>query len=465
METRANHIVIGLFALAVIAAGMAFIYWVAEIGGQDNTAEVIFQFNGPVNGLSAGSPVLFNGIQVGEVRTLSLNPNNPQEALALAVVEGDTPIRSDTDASLGITGITGTAFVALRGGSMDEPAVLDPTTPVIIEAQVSAVQDLIDGARNVLGRADDAMQTIENFLLVNEPFLTQTIADINEVTSAVASQSDNIELLMEGVGSIASEISGLSGRLEGIISGSEQLIAAVDPESVSEVVENVRVASTEFRGIGEDARTLMARGEVVFDNLEASSGTLVETLDTVQAVVEAVDPVVISQSVADVSAFTAQLPEAGERVDAVLAGAQEATESVTAFTSSLEDNAEQVDAIFEDAVVIADRLEVASRRIDGLLASVDGLLGEDETQGLIADAREAARALRNVAVSFEGRSDEIAAGLARFTGPGLRDAEALIGDGRRVLNRLERVVTSIERNPQQFIFGGDRAPEYSPQRR
>ncbi|MEO0381919.1 MAG: MlaD family protein [Pseudomonadota bacterium] len=465
METRANHIVIGLFALAVIAAGMAFIYWVAEIGGQENTAEVIFQFNGPVNGLSAGSPVLFNGIQVGEVRTLSLNPNNPQEALALAVVEGDTPIRTDTDASLGITGITGTAFVALRGGSMDEPAVLDPDTPVIIEAQVSAVQDLIDGARNVLGRADDAMQTIENFLLVNEPFITQTIADINEVTSAVASQSDNIELLMEGVGSIASEISGLSGRLEGIIAGSEQLIAAVDPESVSEVVENVRVASTEFRGIGEDARTLIARGEVVFDNLEASSGTLVETLDTVQAVVEAVDPAVVSQAVADVSAFTTQLPDAGARVDEVLTGAQEATNNITTFTASLEDNAEQVDAIFADAVVIADRLEVASRRIDGLLASVDGLLGEDETQGLIADAREAARALRNVAVSFEGRSDEIAAGLARFTGPGLRDAEALIGDGRRVLNRLERVVTSIERNPQQFIFGGDRAPEYSPQRR
>jgi phospholipid/cholesterol/gamma-HCH transport system substrate-binding protein len=93
METRANHIVIGLFALAVIAAGMAFIYWVAEIGGQDESAEVIFQFNGPVNGLSAGSPVLFNGIQVGEVRTLSLNPNNPQEALALAIVDVATPIR------------------------------------------------------------------------------------------------------------------------------------------------------------------------------------------------------------------------------------------------------------------------------------------------------------------------------------------------------------------------------------
>ena len=465
METRANHIVVGLFALAVLAAAIAFIYWVAEINSGEETAEIIFQFNGPVNGLSTGSPVLFNGIQVGQVRTLSLNPENPEEALALAVVDATTPVRSDTEASLGITGITGTAFIALRGGSVDAPQLIQAGDTVVIDAEVSAVQDLVDGARNVLGRADDAMQTIENFLLVNEPFLTQTIADINEVTSAVASQSDSIEALMEGVGNIATEISGLSGRLEGIISGSEALIAAVDPDSVAEVVENVRFASTEFRGIGEDARALVARGDIVFDNLETSSETLVDTLNGVEALVAAVDAQTLSQAVGDVGTFAAQLPEVGMRVDSVLAGAQEATDNITAFTASLEDNADQVDLIFEDAVLIADRLEVASRRIDALLGQVDGLLGEDETQGLIADAREAARALRNVAVAFEGRSDEIADGLARFTGPGLRDAEALISDGRRVLNRLDRVVTSIERNPQQFIFGSDRAPEYSPQRR
>ena len=465
METRANHIVIGLFALAVIAAGMAFIYWVVEFGNQDETAEIIFQFNGPVNGLNTGSPVLFNGIQVGEVRTLSLNPTTPQEALALAVVNTATPVRADTEASLGITGITGSAFIALRGGSVDEPAILDPATPVIMEAQVSAVQDLIDGARNVLGRADDAMQTVENFLFVNEPFLTQTIADINEITGTIAAQSDNIELLMQGVGSIASEISGLSGRLEGLISGTEALLAAVDPQSVGEVVENVRVASSEFRGIGEDARALIARGDLVFDNLEASSGALVETMDGVQALVGAVDPQVVAQTVSDISAFSAGLPDVGTRVDSVLAGAEQASGDITAFTATLRDRTDEVDAIFANAVLVAERLEVASRRIDGLLASVDGLLGEDETQGLIADAREAARALRNVAVSFEGRSDEIASGLARFTGPGLRDAEALIGDGRRILSRLERVVTSIERNPQQFIFGSERAPEYAPQRR
>ena len=46
METRANHIVVGLFALAVIAAGLAFIYWVVEIGDDQNRAEIIFEFDG-----------------------------------------------------------------------------------------------------------------------------------------------------------------------------------------------------------------------------------------------------------------------------------------------------------------------------------------------------------------------------------------------------------------------------------
>lgn len=465
METRANHVVVGLFALAVIAAGLAFIYWVAEFGDTQERAEIIFQFNGPVNGLAPGSPVLFNGIQIGEVRTLSLNPNNPEEALALAAVSASAPVRADTQASLGITGITGTAFIALRGGSMDEPPLLDPDQPVVMVAEISAVQDLIDGARNVLGRADDAMQTIENFLLVNEPFLTQTIADINEITSTIAEQSDSVEQLMQGVGAIATEISGLSGRLEGIISGSEAMLAAIDPESVAEIVENIRTASTEFRGIGEDARSLVARGEGVFDNLEASSQSLATTLEDVRTVVAAVDPQAVGQAVSDVSAFAATLPDAGARFDGVLTSAETAAADITRFTATFEENAGQVDAIFEDAALIADRLEQASRRIDGLMAQVDSLLGEDDTRGLISDAREAARALRNVAVSFEGQSGAIADGLARFSTRGLSDVEALVSDGRRVLARIERVVSSLERNPQQLIFGDDAAPEYTPQRR
>jgi phospholipid/cholesterol/gamma-HCH transport system substrate-binding protein len=317
----------------------------------------------------------------------------------------------------------------------------------------------------VLGRADDAMQTVENFLLVNEPFLTQTIADVNLITGTIASQSDAIEQLMQGVGAIATEISGLSGRLEGIISGSEALLAAVEPQSVAEVVENIRVGSTAFRTIGEDAQALVARADSVFDTLEGSAQSLSGALEAIEDVVSAVDPAMIRQAVSDVGAFTATLPDAGTRVENVLSQAESASANVTSFTQSLEANAQRMDSIFADAELIAERLEVASRRIDAIMEGVDGLLGADETSGLISDARDAARALRNVAVAFEGRADGIAGGLERFSTRGLQDVEALVGDGRQLLTRIDRVVSSLERNPQQLIFGDGASPEYSPQRR
>lgn len=561
METRANHVVIGLFALAVLAAGLSFIYWVAEIGDNQQRAEIIFEFNGPVNGLSAGSPVLFNGIQVGEVQTLSLNPNNPQEALALAEVDLETPVRSDTSASLGITGITGTAFIALRGGSMEEVPLLNPNQPVIITAENSAVQNFLDGTQTILARANNAMGTVERFLEVNEPFLSATIQDINAITSSFAEQSDSIETLMLGIGAIATEITGLSGRLEGIIAASEELLLAVEPGAVSEIVENVRQASTEFRGIGEDARGLVARGDVIFDGLEESTDSLASSMALVEEVVSAVNTQQIRQMVGnvemfsaalpdtterldrvleqaetiagqaevianDVSTFTAALPANAERLDTIFANAESfsaglegssvslqaaiadveqlvaainadevgqavsdfstfastlpetgrqvtsvlnraevATDNVTRFTDSLGDNAESLDQIFADAVLVADRLERASQQIDQLFTRFDGFLGEGDATGLIADAQGAAVAIRNVAQAFEGRSATIADGLARFSGRGLQDVEALVSEGRRVLSRIDRVVSSLERNPQQLIFGEGAAPEYQPQRR
>ena len=234
---------------------------------------------------------------------------------------------------------------------------------------------------------------------------------------------------------------------------------------MAEVVENIRVGSTAFRTIGEDAQALVARADSVFDTLEGSAHSLSGALEAIEDVVSAVDPAVIRQAVSDVGAFTATLPDAGTRVENVLSQAESASANVTSFTQSLEANAQRMDSIFADAELIAERLEVASRRIDAIMEGVGGLLGADETSGLISDARDAARALRNVAVAFEGRADGIASGLERFSTRGLQDVEALVGDGRQLLTRIDRVVSSLERNPQQLIFGDGASPEYSPQRR
>ena len=74
MEIRARYVQMGAFTLAVIVAGFAFVYWLNNAGGLRERALYRVRFEGSVSGLLAGSAVLFNGIRVGEVTGLQLDP-------------------------------------------------------------------------------------------------------------------------------------------------------------------------------------------------------------------------------------------------------------------------------------------------------------------------------------------------------------------------------------------------------
>jgi phospholipid/cholesterol/gamma-HCH transport system substrate-binding protein len=59
-----------------------------------------------------------------------------------------------------------------------------------------------------------------------------------------------------------------------------------------------------------------------------------------------------------------------------------------------------------------------------------------------------------MATTFEGRADEISTGLVRFSGRGLENLTGLIEEARVTLSQFERLATSLERSPNQIIFGG-----------
>ena len=70
-----------------------------------------------------------------------------------------------------------------------------------------------------------------------------------------------------------------------------------------------------------------------------------------------------------------------------------------------------------------------------------------------------------LADNLDKRTAQITTGITGFTGPGLRQIEALTNDGRRTLTDLNRTLRSLERNPQQFIFGGKPPlPQYNGSR-
>ena len=91
--------------------------------------------------------------------------------------------------------------------------------------------------------------------------------------------------------------------------------------------------------------------------------------------------------------------------------------------------------------------------------------GEIRCKGAFDEVREAARSIRTLADNLDKRTAAIASGLTRFTNSGLREYEALATEGRRAVNDVGRTVRSLEKNPQQLIFGGKpNLPEYNGRR-
>ncbi|TIT82027.1 MAG: MCE family protein, partial [Mesorhizobium sp.] len=104
---------------------------------------------------------------------------------------------------------------------------------------------------------------------------------------------------------------------------------------------------------------------------------------------------------------------------------------------------------------LAHRLNDASERVDGILAKVDKLLGSGEANGVMADARDTLKSFKQVADTLNARLGTITDNLARFSGQGLQNVEALVQDSRRSINRIEEAVTDLSRNPQRILSGGE----------
>jgi phospholipid/cholesterol/gamma-HCH transport system substrate-binding protein len=193
METRARYALIGLFMLAVIAGSFAFVYWLENKGGFAARETYRIRFQSSVSGLLVGSAVLFNGIRVGEVTELKLNPDAPQDVVATIAVAPGTPIRSDTAIAVESQGLAGGVAVALRGGSTDAPPpAAEAGGPPTLVAAPEAGQDWTQAAR-------EAFQRVDRVLAENSEALHSAITNIDTFSEALARNSDKVDSVLAGL--------------------------------------------------------------------------------------------------------------------------------------------------------------------------------------------------------------------------------------------------------------------------
>lgn len=198
METRAHHVLIGLFTLLVVVAGLLFGVWLAKSHADREWHYYDVVFNEAVTGLSRGGAVQYNGIRLGDVTQLRLDPQDPRRVLARIRISGDSPLRRDTHAKLALTGVTGVAIVQLSGGSPGSPLLVgrDGEVPVII-ADPSPLNRLLSGGEDLIVNINTAAARASELLSQeNVQRIQQTLDHLERTTGVIADEREDIRTLI-----------------------------------------------------------------------------------------------------------------------------------------------------------------------------------------------------------------------------------------------------------------------------
>lgn len=192
METKANYVLIGVFTLITSVFLLLFGLWAAKYSTDRDWQRYQVVFDEAVTGLTEGGSVQYNGISVGTVEELSLAPDDPRMVVALIKVRKETPVKVDTRAKLSFTGLTGTAFIQLTGGSPDALPLRadngDEVPRILTEA--SALQNIAETANRLVARMDKVLSD-ENIQNINA-----TLENIESATGALANQREDLGTLI-----------------------------------------------------------------------------------------------------------------------------------------------------------------------------------------------------------------------------------------------------------------------------
>jgi phospholipid/cholesterol/gamma-HCH transport system substrate-binding protein len=283
MERNAHYAAVGLATLVLLLGLVLFTIWLARFQLAQEFDEYDVLFFGPVRGLTEGGEVHFNGIKVGEVTDLSLDPSSPDRVIARVRVENAVPVRVDSRAQLEPLGITGVNYIQITAGNPRSPLLKtgrpDDEVPILL-SQPSPITELLEGGGTVLARAVDTLNRVNRVLSdENIRSFSATLDNVEEVSAELNRRKQvlaEVEATVVAARSAVAEYEALarSGRV--LVEGDGQ-----------QAVARLSSSANEIEAAARDAREIV--GELKGPTTQFANTGLPQLTSAVQSLQEATE--------------------------------------------------------------------------------------------------------------------------------------------------------------------------------
>ena len=284
METHARFFLIGLFSLVVTVVLVLFVLWLGKLQLDREYQEYDVRFHESVTGLSVGGLVQYHGIQVGEVRKLSLDPKDPREVRVRIRVAADTPIKTDTKAQLSYTGLTGVAVVEMFGGTPEARLLreVDTRHAPEIDTVPSTLSQLMSGGSGAMHSAQEVMARIAEVL--ND----DNIARVSALLDNLAAVSDDVKTDYPALRDALGEARDLEQRLASAAQRADALLAQLQQDVSPQdgrpgLIDEARTAVADIRAAAREVDAFAKTGQSTFGSLDTQArNELAATLQSLQ---------------------------------------------------------------------------------------------------------------------------------------------------------------------------------------
>jgi len=203
MRARASNLMIGTLTLALIAGSLGAFLGYQKLAGIKQQVPFRVIFEGSASGLRKGGSVNFAGIRVGEVVSLKLD--HPRRVVALAMIDGNTPVKSDTQVGLEFQGLTGIAAISFTGGSDEAPPPRKGADGI---PELTADPD---GTLNTQEKIRVALRNVDKVITDNEVAVKDTLRNFETFTASLSSNGEKITSI---ISTAEDSINGVDGALD-----------------------------------------------------------------------------------------------------------------------------------------------------------------------------------------------------------------------------------------------------------
>jgi phospholipid/cholesterol/gamma-HCH transport system substrate-binding protein len=234
MGGKPNYTLVGLFVLLLSVAMLVTFVWLSSLHKGYETKYYWVFVEESVAGLVPKAQVTFNGVKVGVVDSMKINPNDPQEVELLLSINADTPINQATVASLRSQGITGATYVGLHATQAKAPALavkpgmkypIIPSEPSFLETVTDALKD---ATHNIARLSESVEKVVDN---KNRAAIAASLQNVQKITATLAKNAKNLDRLLDSSAQVSEHLAAASQDLPATMTAFNQTLASLQDMS------------------------------------------------------------------------------------------------------------------------------------------------------------------------------------------------------------------------------------------